>query len=83
MSRLPIWQLDDPATPAAAQAFLQHCREVTGEDPFNALGGLANHPAASGMVMQLIGFLRKQCGLNAKQAEYVWMISALNHGCYY
>ena len=83
MARIPALSEDDPATPTEARDFLLKTEaNVTGEI-FNSLRLMANHPAQSRKLVELVRSLRKAGGLTRPQTELVWTTSAVVNGCHY
>ncbi len=83
MARIPTLSEHDPATPAEARDFLINTRDNATGEIFNSIRLMANHPAQSAKLIELVRSLRRDGGLTRPQTELVWTTSALVNGCHY
>lgn len=83
MARIPTLRENDPATSPEAVDFLVKTRDNATGEIFNSIRLMANHPAQSGKLIELVRSLRRDGGLTRTQTELVWTTSALVNGCHY
>ena len=83
MARIPTLSEHDPETPPEAREFLLDTRDNATGEIFNSIRLMANHPAQSRKLIELVRSLRKDGGLTRTQTELVWTTSALVNGCHY
>lgn len=83
MTRIPILQKDDPATPPEARAFLAEAAQPRGR-LLNVYRAMANRPPAARAFMTLIQTVyRGSSTLEPRHGELAYLTATVVNNCYY
>jgi alkylhydroperoxidase family enzyme len=80
MARIPFLT-DEEANPEM-RALFDSTRENYGRN-LNVIRGLANHPEAANLIMQLIGVTYQSGSLPTEQQELTWIYTSHLNSCHY
>jgi hypothetical protein len=83
MARIPTVREDDPAAPPEAREFLQRIKSVSGEEPFNSMRLLANHPDRANSFIGFARMARDESGVGRRLKELAWMTASEVNRCHY